>query len=186
MATINLDKFEILWFCEGAIGKSHLRWGIYDKMVDEVYPVLSEDERVFVYTYLKRDTAWHWTRRTLGDETPYEYWQQMLARFNPANQYKVTMKRGREKKQVVEAYLFKGKYYINWKSYCDPNYIKDIEALPFKKCINSWCGSRDICKRFCLHPTLDDKLVDGMGHWACSKCDLIILNEGDCEIENQK
>lgn len=34
MALVDLNKFEILWLCEGAIGKSHLRWGIYEKMVN--------------------------------------------------------------------------------------------------------------------------------------------------------
>lgn len=185
MATINLDKFEILWLCEGAIGKSHLRWGIYDKMVNEVYPVLSEEEREFVYMYLKRDTAWHWTRRTLGDDVPYKYWQQMLARFNPANQYKVTVQNKKDK-QVCDAYLFDGKYYTGWTRYCNEDYIKKVEHKPFKKCINKWCGSKDECSRFCLHPTLDDKIIDGAGNWACSKCDFIINKEGDCEIENQK
>lgn len=183
MALVKLDKFEILWLCEGAIGKSHLRWGIYEKMVNEVFPILTEGEREFIYTYLKRDTAWIWERKTLGDTTPYEYWLQTLARFNPTNQFRVTLKKGR-KKEVVDAYFWDGKYYTSWNRYCAPEYIKDILQLSYKKCSNKWCNAKMLCKRFVMNPTLDDKLIGNMDCWACDKCDFII-KEND-KVENKE
>lgn len=184
MALVKLDKFEILWLCEGAIGKSHLRWGIYEKMVNEVFPILSEGEREFIYTYLKRDTAWIWERKTLGDTTPYEYWLQTLARFNPTNQFRVTLKKGR-KKEVVDAYFWNGKYYTSWNRYCAPEYIKDILQLSYKKCSNKWCNAKMLCKRFVMKPTLDDKLIGNMDCWACDKCDFIIKENDKVEKKEE-
>ena len=169
-ATIKLDRFEILWFCEGFVGKSHLRWSGYERMVNDIWPQLNDDEREAIYTYTKRDLSWHWEGNYV-DDTAYEYWKQMLARYNPANQYKVTLKHGR-KKEVVDAYKWNDKYYVGWSRYCDPAYIVSIEQKPYKKCRNSYCTSCDNCERFC-NWNKGDELLDNIGH-DCDKCDYII------------
>lgn len=91
-ATLTLNKFELMWLFEGAAGKSHLRWDIYPMFADTIYRQLNDDEREFLYTYIKRDTSWLWENKTGLDETPHKYWLQVLARYNPANQYEVTLK----------------------------------------------------------------------------------------------
>lgn len=171
-ATLSLDKFQLMWLCEGFIGRSHLRWDGYPMMVNDVYPQLSDGEREFLYTYLKRDTSWHWEKPTLGDETPMQYWKRMLARYNPSNQYVVTLKKGREKQQVTNAYLFDGKYYIGWQQYCAPEYIKKVERRPFKKCNNPWCASRTRCLRALEYNNGDETFRDG--NFTCEKCDFLI------------
>lgn len=172
-ATLRLDKFKLLWLCEGAMGKSHLRWDIYDMMVNDVYPQLNDNEREFIYTYLKRDTAWLWENPNGLDETPHQYWLQTLARYNPANQYVVTLKEGRKKAQTADnAYLWDGKYYVGWQRYCAPEFIKKIERKPYRKCTNDYCAARCECLRFIEHQKGDEVLEGGL--CGCDKCDLII------------
>jgi carboxylesterase type B len=98
-ATLRLDKFSLMYLIEGAVGNSQLRWDIYPKMVNDVWPQLTESEREFIFTYVKRDDSWYFnTEMQHVDETAKEYYLQMLARYNPANQWVVTMRKGREKK----------------------------------------------------------------------------------------
>lgn len=178
MALVKLDKFEILWLCEGAMGKSHLRWSIYDKMIDEIFPILSDDEREFIYTYLKRDTSWLWEKKTIGDTMPYEYWLQTLARYNPTNQFTVRLRNGRIT-QTADAYLWNGKYYTTTNRFCAPEYIKSVKQKPYKQCCNKWCGVKDSCKRFTTKPEKDVELVGSGSCWTCDKCDLVINNSDD-------
>ena len=174
-ATLRLDKFQLLWLCEGFIGKSHLRWDGYSMMVNDVFPQLNDYEREFIYTYAKRDFAWHWDGDYV-DETPHQYFLQMLARFNPANQYRVTMKEGREKQQVADdAYLWDGKYYIGWNRYCAPDYIKKVEHKPFRKCQNTLCRMNKQCLRFTSYVEgMGEQMLDGPSVFSCEKCDLSI------------
>ena len=172
-ATLKLDKHELLWLAEGAMGKSHLRWDIYPMFVNTIFPQLNNDEREFIYAYLKRNTSWLWENKTSLDETPHQYWLQTLARYNPANQYKVTLKRGREK-QIIQndCYLWNGLYYTDFTRYCAPEYIKKVERKPYKKCKNSLCAAQTKCLRF-LECADADKVIDNQ-QWACEKFDFII------------
>jgi hypothetical protein len=170
-AILRLNRFQLFWLCEGFVGKSHLRWDGYPMMVNDVFPQLNESE--FIYTYAKRDLSWYFEGDCV-DETPRQYFLQMLARFNPANQYRVTMKKGREKQQVTEdAYLWDGKYYVGWNRYCDPDYVKKVEQKPYRKCRNGFCAMKEKCLRFTTF-TDGDKLLDGIEKWSCDKCDLVI------------
>lgn len=177
-ATLRLDRFELMWLAEGAIGRSHLRWDIYSMFVNDVYPQLSDNEREAIYTYIKRDDS-RFFEGNYVDETAKEYFYQMLARFNPANQFIVTLKEGRKKQQIVDnAYFWDGKYYVGWNRYCAPEYIKKIVQKPYKKCTNEWCGSCINCERFL---TYGDKAtfggtLDGVLS-SCEKCDFIIEKE---------
>lgn len=177
-ATLRLDRFELLWLFEGAAGKSHLRWDIYPMFVNDVFPQLNESEREAIYAYIKRDTAWLWENRSGLDETPKQYWLQVLARFNPSNQYRVTLKDGRKKQQVAEdAYLWDGKYYIGWQRYCAPEYVKKVEQKPYKKCTNRFCTARNICLRNLTHKVGDELFRDDC-NWSCDKCDFLIVGDG--------
>ena len=171
-ATLKLDKFRLLWLLEGAVGKSHLRWDIYDMFVNDVYPQLNDNEREFIYIYAKRDLSWHFEGDFVA-ETPHQFFRQMLARFNPANQYKVTLKDGRKKAEVRDdAYLFDGKYYVGWQRYCAPEYIKKVERKPYKTCTNEYCSAKCKCLRFSEHKKGDDVLEGG--NFGVDKCDFMI------------
>jgi len=171
-AKLTLDKFEILWWCEGFVGKSHLRWDGYKKMVDEVFQQLSEDEREFIYTYARRDLSWHFEGKSV-DKTPHEYFKQMLARYNPANQYKVKLKNGKENEGVI-AYKWNDKYYTQWDRYCNEEFIVNVKRLPFKPCGNRYCVSRDKCMRYKDVIDVIEKEIDNLQLFCCEKCDFII------------
>ena len=178
-ATLKLDRFQLMWLAEGAIGKSHLRWDVYPMFVNDVWPQLTESEREAIFTYIKRDSSWHFNNeRPHGDETAKQYFLQMLARFNPANQYVVTLKEGRKKAIVVnDAYYFDGKYYVGWQRYCAPEYIVKVEQKPFLKCSNRFCIARNMCVRNLDHKD-GDKYFANDSDWACDNCDMIIVKDG--------
>lgn len=170
-AKIKLDKFQLMWLFEGAAGKSHLRWDIYKMFIDNIYPQLDDDEREFLYTYIKRDTAWLWENKTLGDETPYKYWQQVLARFNPANQYMVTAKDG-EKTATKQAYKWDGKLYVKWNGWFADEYITEVKQCKFKGCNNNLCAKCHDCLRYINRETT--VLDSDNSQWLCEKCDMLI------------
>ena len=171
-ATLVLDRFQLMWLCEGAIGKSHLRWEIYSMMVNDVYPQLTYDEREAIFTYVKRDESWKF--KDDFDKTAKEYYLKMLARYNPANQYEVTLKDGR-KRVREDAYKWEGKYFVGWQRYCAPENIVETRQKPFRKCANVLCKARDICLRS-FYQEWDMMLGDG-SQFACEKCDFIIVGE---------
>ena len=172
-AKLSLDRFQLLWLCEGAIGKSHLRWDIYPMMVNDVWPQLSDEEREILFTYIKRDESWMFSGGWGFDETPRQYYLQMLARYNPTNQYIVTLKDGRKKQITDNAYKWDGKYYVGWQRYCSPENIIKVEQKPYKKCTNDWCRARQLCLRFPYNEG-DKKMWDDTKR-QCDKCDFIIV-----------
>lgn len=178
-ATLNLDRFQLMWLCEGAMGKSHLRWDIYPMMVNDVWPQLSDGEREAIFAYIKRDESWKFNDNLEYDETPRKYFLQMLARYNPANQYIVTLKDGRKKQVADNAYLWNGKYYVGWQRYCAPENIVNVEQKPYKMCSNEWCKARQACLRF---PSIDgDIMLNDNRHYLCNSCDFFIAKGGEVD-----
>ena len=108
MITLHLDWREIVWLLQGAMSGSHLRWSVYEDMVNKVWPQCSEQERRNLWLFMRRDLGYWWRpdgwqgidfdkpgegewREDITDETPWMYFRQVLARFDPENQYAVTM-----------------------------------------------------------------------------------------------
>lgn len=132
MITLNLDWREVLWWMQGGMAGSHLRWSVYEDMVNSVWPQCSEQERRNLWLIMRRDLGWRWRpdgwsgfdlanahgegewKPTMDDVrgkmddvsqpsaithqpsyitdlTPWMYFRQVLARFDPENQYAVTM-----------------------------------------------------------------------------------------------
>lgn len=174
-AKIKLDKFQLMWLFEGAAGKSHLRWDIYQMFIDDIYPQLDDNEREFLYIYIKRDTSWMWENRGKADETPYNYWLQVLARYNPSNQFIVTAEYNGEK-ETKDAYLWDGKYYVGYNNYFANEYIVNVEQKPYKKCLNELCGKHQQCKRYTTHK-FGDEVIDELKSYYCNKCDMLIEDD---------
>ena len=125
MITLTLDWREVLWWMRGGMAGSHLRWNVYEDMVNKVWPQCSEQERRNIWFIMRRDLGSSWrpdwwsgfermaTAHGEGkwkplkghtidreepdgkpveyimDETPWMYFRQVLARFDPENQYAV-------------------------------------------------------------------------------------------------
>ena len=166
-ATITLNWHEALWWLQGGMAGSHLRWSVYEDFVNKIWPQLDERERDNIYTIAKRDLSWHFEGEHY-DKTAKEHFERLLARYNPSNQYLVHL----VNEKIVEAYLFDGKYYVSWQSYCAQDAITKIVQKPYRKCANRCCSSRMACKRF-IECNKGDELLDG-GLRGCEKCDYFI------------
>lgn len=108
MITLHLDWREVLWYLQGGMAGSHLRWNVYEDMVNKVWPQCSEQERRNIFTIMRRDLGYHWRpsdwngykdmtatdegewRDEIYDKEPWFEFRQVLARFNPDNQYAIT------------------------------------------------------------------------------------------------
>ena len=126
MITLNLDWHEVLWWMQGGMAGSHLRWSVYEDMVNRVWPQCSEQERRNLWLIMRRDLGSWWRpdgwsgfdlanahgdgewkpaaavltyssdkrydpSKVITDLTPWMYFRQVMARFDPENQYAVTI-----------------------------------------------------------------------------------------------
>lgn len=124
MITLTLDWREVLWWMQGGMTVSHLRWSVYKDMVNKVWPKCSEQERRNLWYIMRRDLGSYWRpdgwsgfdlrnahgegewkpaavvltysddkrydpAKCITDLTPWNYFRQVLARFDPENQYAV-------------------------------------------------------------------------------------------------
>lgn len=112
MITLNLDWREVLWWMQGGMAGSHLRWSVYEDMVNRVWPQADEQERRNMFLIMRRDFGSYWRpddwnghahmeekgegvwkpKDEIFNETPWRYFRQVLARFDPDNQWAVTMR----------------------------------------------------------------------------------------------
>ena len=116
---------------QGGMAGSHLRWNVYEDMVNKVWPQCSEQERRNMWFVMRRDLGTYWrpdgwsgfdmrtahgegpwipalsdlegrdmksiartlnsSDRFITDLTPWEYFRKVLARFDPENQFAVTL-----------------------------------------------------------------------------------------------
>ena len=96
MITLNLDWCEVLWWMQGGMAGSHLRWSVYEDMVNKVWPQCSEHGEgewkpaAAVLTY--SDDKHYDPAKCITDLAPWNYFRQVLARFDPENQYALTMR----------------------------------------------------------------------------------------------
>ena len=127
MIQLSLDWREVLWWMQGGMAGSHLRWSVYEDMVNKVWPQCTEQERRNLWLIMRRDLGSYWRpdgwsghshmcdkgegpwkaddngyaidrskpndmpKQVISDLTPWMYFRQVLARFDPDNQYAVTM-----------------------------------------------------------------------------------------------
>jgi len=128
MIQLSLDWREVLWWMQGGMAGSHLRWSVYEDMVNKVWPQCTEQERRNLWLIMRRDLGSWWRpdgwsghshmcdkgegpwkaddngyaidrskpndmpKQVISDLTPWMYFRQVLARFDPENQYAVTMR----------------------------------------------------------------------------------------------
>ena len=111
MITMSLEWREVLWWMQGGMAGSHLRWSVYEDMVDRVWPQASEQERRNMWLIMRRDLGTYWRPdgwnghehmteqgegewrviTAIDDSIPWTYFRQVLARFDPDNQYAVSV-----------------------------------------------------------------------------------------------
>lgn len=167
---INIDKFELLYLLEGCSIGSHLRQGIWERCIDEFYDKLSRDERLWLYTYAKRDITPRYKRE---DRVGRDDFLKFLACFNPANRYKVAVEGdidGKHVRQLVDAYKFNGIYWVSYRRMVAKEYIKSVERNRVSSCSVHYCMWHDSCARYSTDPNVTER------HVLCAntKCDWYI------------
>ncbi len=152
MITLNLDWHEVLWWMQGGMAGSHLRWSVYEDMVNKVWPQCSEQERRNLWLIMRRDLGSYWRPdgwsgygeahgegewkaddegyaidrkdadgkpyKAITDLTPWMYFRQVLARFNPDNQYAVALRVENSEQYASTIRLTPGASIISQPSLC--------------------------------------------------------------------
>lgn len=119
---IESDKFEMYYLLEGCFRGSHLRATTIYRFVDEWYDLFSQIERRQMYNNVLTNIYYEEFKPL---ERLYGADKTFMARYNPDNQYKVTMIDG----SVVNAFLKDGRYYIKSNRYCAEEFITKVEKL---------------------------------------------------------
>ena len=180
-ATLTLNKFELLWYLESVVRGSHLRWGGYEDMVNTVWLQLSDSECEVIYTYAKRDLL-----GIVRGGSSEEHLMQVLARYNPSNQYNVRVKNGDGYETIKGAYLYKGHYYVNWYKYIADELVACAERVPFRTCGFDSCPFAKECRRHFFRGTFGAQEVELQASevpvFSGTKCDFFLDMDGDGEI----
>ena len=127
MITLTLDWREVLWWMQGGMSGSHIRWSVYEDMVNKVWPQCSEQERRNLWLIMRRDLGSYWRpdgwsgfdlatahgdgewkpaaavltysddkrydpAKVITDLTPWMRFRQVLARFDPDQQWAVSVR----------------------------------------------------------------------------------------------
>lgn len=122
---VELDMFEMYCLLESCIRGSHLRSGTILRFVDDWYELFTKEQR---------DKLYYDTLRLIYDNNfvPCDSCcgadKIFMSRFNPKNQYRVTVSDGRET-MTVDSFKMNNKYYVKSNRYCAEEYIKKIEKI---------------------------------------------------------
>lgn len=111
MITLTLDWREVLWWMRGGMTGSHTCWGVYEDMVNKVWPQCDEQTRRNMHYIMRRDLGYWWRptgwsgyklpttgegewlpENEIHDTTPWLRFRHVLARFDPGNQWAVTLR----------------------------------------------------------------------------------------------
>lgn len=111
MITLVLDWREVIWWMQGGMSGSHIRWSVYEDMVNKVWPQCDEQTRRNMHYIMRRDlgrlwrpTGWsgyklpvtgdgEWRpEEEINDTTAWLRFRHVLARFDPDNQWAVTLR----------------------------------------------------------------------------------------------
>lgn len=111
-ATLTLNKPTLFWFIDGFVNISHLRWDGYRILVDEIYPQLTEEDRLEVYKYLTELSVLRFSEedksKIYGE---YPKFEQAVARFNPDAQF---MAVANDNITSYDVYKYNGLYYLRF------------------------------------------------------------------------
>lgn len=123
--TVNLDIFELHYLLESCLRGSHLRSTTILKYVDDWYELLSPSERQRLYDWtLRLEYNGEFKPRSAACGADRIF----MARYNPDNQYRVTVSDG-VNTETVEAFKLDGRYWIKSNRVCAEEYIKNVEKI---------------------------------------------------------
>lgn len=125
---INLNIFELYSFIEGCARGSHLRQGIWQRLVDEFYGILTPSDRARIHYWCKRDL---WDVFHGDPKYPHcgmEDYDFFLGFYDPSNRYFVYAKNDIENIKV-EASKIGDHYYVGFNEHIDNSFIQSVEHI---------------------------------------------------------
>ena len=127
---IDLDIFGLYYFLESCFRGSHLRTSYIDMSTDIMYNEMKEEDRFRLYTWIKRD-VYNNDFKPISSLCGSDIW--WMSRFNPDNQYKITIKdsSNRQRKQTQDFRAFK---------------VPEINPDRFYVGVNEWIPSEEIIR----------------------------------------
>ena len=124
---VDLDIFELSWLLDCCLRGSHLRSGTIERFVDDWYDKLTQQERYNLYEWSLRLT-YSYHKEFKPSDTCCGKDIIFMKRFDPENQYKVTVVHDLET-TFHRAFLMEGKYYISSRRFIEEKYIVKVEKF---------------------------------------------------------
>ena len=159
MITLTLDWREVLWWMQGGMSGSHIRWSVYEDMVNKIWPQCDEQTRRNMHYIMRRELGDWWRpdgwsgyklpatgegewlpEKEIHDTTSWLYFRHVLARFDPDNQWAVTLRipnsdaLDKNLRFTQKASIISCPKLITAKG-CDPTF--DLSSAPFT--IRAYC-----------------------------------------------
>lgn len=122
---VDLDNFEMFYLLESCLRGSHLRSGTILRFVDDWYELFTQEQREKLYYDVLRlvyDGNFTPCSICCGADIVF------MARYNPDNQYRVTVSDGAQT-QTVDAFLLDDRYYVKTNRICAKEFIIEIEKI---------------------------------------------------------
>ena len=149
MVTIELDKHDLLSHIEGFARGSHLRQHIWENVVVEYMPQMIQEEKDYLWYYLRRDIWPHF----FGGHIKFgaEYFLQAMAALHKNNYYNVYLNRP-SLNGARRAYMFQNRLYpeYGFRSFYNDDFIQKVEKIECKENVNvpkedmHWWNNTDI------------------------------------------
>ncbi|WP_298108047.1 hypothetical protein [uncultured Bacteroides sp.] len=122
---VDLDLDEMFYLLEACLRGSHLRSMTIRRFVDEWYGLFTTKQRCELYKWILRliyNDDFKPLPRCCGQDIVF------MARYNPDNQYRVTVSDG-TKTETVEAFKLDGRYWVKSNRCCAEECITKIEKI---------------------------------------------------------
>ena len=131
---VELDKHELLYYIEGCARGSHLRQGIWQRIVNEFIPKMTEDERDFIWWILRRD-IWEIFFGKYANYGAQDFLRAMAA-LHRNNWAKVMASDGKTT-ECVDCYRYDGHWWVDFTVRVADEFITKIENVAFSdnKCV---------------------------------------------------
>lgn len=120
----------MFWLLESAARGSHLRQGLWNKFIDNVFHKLGPDQIRFLHDQCKEKLSEFYKKES---SVGYEDFHRFLARFDIDNNlYRVkVLNPDTGKKETHYAYRFNGRYFVTSSRYIGEEYILIAEEVPY-------------------------------------------------------
>lgn len=124
MSEYKIDFFELGFLAATCIPPAPIaRACFWDKMIDVFYHEMSIDERRRMYEWMNRNTTYS-IRLVENEEV-----QMFDARYNPDNQYAITMRLDNGAEVIYECFKYKDEYRLTTTSTAIPERIISVKKI---------------------------------------------------------